>query len=210
MKTKEFFFDTETTGLDDKIHEITQLSGYILGEPFNFKCRPTNESTVDPIALKIQHKTLEEVMAYPPAQETFDSLIILLDNAVSKYKPEDRMDAFAFNANFDMGFLIEFFKKYSPKTGNPKFPNKHNPGSYIYKPAVCVMYSYRLAVRLGVLPIPPKDVESGSRYKLFRLCQIHGIEMKAHDAMEDITATMKLQRIIEEKINGIGIPSEES
>jgi DNA polymerase III epsilon subunit-like protein len=188
---KEFWFDTETTGLDPNVNEITQISGEMCGERFNIFCKPN--SPISPGSLEVQGVTVDEVMAYPPSTRGFEELIALFDKHIDKFDTSDRMTPIAFNANFDIDMLYSFFKRHTRPKPNSKFM-EHSVGSYLRTPAVCVMYAYRWLVFLGRLPEPSKDAIKGKRYSLEQICKLHGIVFKPHDALADIVATQELYR----------------
>lgn len=184
-KPKEFWFDCESTGRNPQIAEITQIAGYLCGEEFNIKCRPTGP--IEDGALKAQNRTLDDVMSYPEPQQGFYSFIELCGRHINAFDKNDKADLFAYNSSFDLDLLHGFFNRYSPP-GKDGF-RKYNVGNYFIQPGVCVMQMYRLAVYLGRID-RPKD------YKLGSVATKHGIDFKAHDALEDVKAMQKVYQIL--------------
>lgn len=188
---KEFWLDVETTGTNPKVHEITQIAGEICGEQFNFFCRPTSWDVIEPEALEAQNRTIEQLRSFPDASIAFNGLVNILSKYVNKFdkNKENKLNIFAFNATFDRDFLNEFFRRYSPKKPDPRFPYEYYVSNFCINIPVCVMQAYRLAVMAKKFPIP-------ENFKLQTLCGYHGIEFKPHDALEDIIATKKLFKVV--------------
>ena len=67
---KLFYADTETTGLDPKVHEVFQFSFIIeidgkVVEEADIEMRPDRPDEASPEALKVTNKTIKELKAYP-------------------------------------------------------------------------------------------------------------------------------------------------
>lgn len=179
---KILYFDCETTGTNSQKHEITQLSGMIeiegeIVEEFNYFLKPTNWDTIDPEALKVTGKTLEDLRAYPDAREAFNSLRSTLEKHVNKYDRNDKLYPAGHNVGFDVEFLQTFWKKYG---------NVYGTGSY---------QNWRfLDTRILANFLAAHDLINPVNITLGELCKYYNIPLKAHDAMEDIRATRELHK----------------
>lgn len=173
---KILYFDTETTGLDPKVNDIIQLSGFVekdgkIIEKFNLKCRPRSEKTVNQQALDIQGRTLKEVMEWPERDKVFSQFVDILKRHINQYNKADKFYTAGYNVAFDMDFLSNFFKEFD----NPYM------GSF---------FNYRKIDPLSILHYwDYMGVISLENYKLSTVCDYFGVELKAHDAMADIIAT---------------------
>lgn len=188
---KELWIDFEGTGRNPELHEPTQVSGTLCDEEFNIFMRPTKWDIIEPDALEVQGKTLEDLKAYPEPQAGFLQLISLFSRHIDKYNKSDKAKIFAYNSQYDMTMLFKLFRLYSPD--GAKGFKEYYVGNYFHKNAICVMNAYIFAVELGKFTPPLVD------YKLVNVCKEHGIEFGAHDALEDIVATKKLYSIIRSK-----------
>jgi len=177
---KFLWFDTETTGLDCNENDIIQLSGLIIvngviKDEFNFKIAPINVNAIDKEAIKVHGITIEEMMKFPDALKVKQEFTNLLSKYVDKYNREDKFIPAGYNVRFDMDFLNSFFKK----CGDAYL------FSFINGYALDL---YPLALGLHYMGIIPKL----TNFKLETITKHFGIEMKAHDALEDIKATQLL------------------
>jgi DNA polymerase III subunit epsilon len=188
--TKQVFIDFEATGKNPELHEPTQMGGVYVDDKgeveFKYYCQPTNWEIIEPEALKVQGVTLEELRTYPSTLAAFNGLIVMLESKIDRFNPKDKADIIAFNASYDASLLYGVFRKYSPDEGKYK---KYNVGNYFVKNALCVMQAYRFCVDRGLFQMP-------DNFRLETLCNIHGIDLKAHDALEDAKATRKLYEVV--------------
>jgi len=98
-----------------------------------------------------------------------------LEKYVDKYDKKDKFYSAGYNVRFDLDFLQSFFMKRG---------NKFGTGSYQNWRAIDVMQivhymDYRNKINL-------------ENYKLATICNHFGIDIKAHDSMQDIRATRLL------------------
>lgn len=182
--SKILYIDTETTGLVVGKNDIVQISGLIeidkeVKEEFNFKLKPINEENIQQAALDTQHRTKEEVMAFPDQKEAYNSFIALMDKYCDKYKKDktklDRFFVAGHNVNFDVKFIMQWFKN-----------NENNYlGSYLnlnptdYIDSLAIVRKYKKALNLD-------------NCKLYTVAQKllgKDFEFKSHDALHDIYAT---------------------
>lgn len=178
---KLFFFDVETTGLDPAVHDIVQLA-YIIDrdgeivDKGDLYLRPGPGADIDPDALRVQGRTLEQVMEFPPASEAYLRLIAGLSLYVDKFNRLDKLYPVAYcGIQFDYPFLQNFFKKQ----GDPFF------GSWFNHRVIDPIVLARLLDFKNILVSPD--------LKLHTVCESFGVPLsQAHDALADVTAMREL------------------
>ena len=179
---KIIFIDTETGGVNPEKSALIQLSGIIRIdkkniEKFNFYIKPFEDSEVNEKALEVQGRTLEELKTdkYVEEKEVYKQFINLLDKYIDKYDRTDKFIVAGYNVRFDVDILKAFFQRHG---NNFLF-------SYLDSSMLDPLYSIRLLQIAEVLPVLENN-------KLETWCKHFGIELKAHDSLEDIEATKKL------------------
>mgnify|MGYP003089209157 FL=1 len=179
---KIIFIDTETGGVNPEKAALIQLSGIIRidkkdVEKFNFYIKPFENSEVTEKALEVQGRTLEELKTdkYVEEKEVYKQFINLLDKYIDKYDRTDKFIVAGYNVRFDVDILKAFFQRHG---NNFLF-------SYLDSSMLDPLYSIRLLQIAEVLPVLENN-------KLETWCKHFGIELKAHDSLEDIEATKKL------------------
>lgn len=179
---KIIFIDTETGGVNPEKAALIQLSGIIRidkkdVEKFNFYIKPFENSEVNEKALEVQGRTLEELKTdkYVEEKEVYKQFINLLDKYIDKYNRTDKFIVAGYNVRFDVDILKAFFQRHG---NNFLF-------SYLDSSMLDPLYSIRLLQIAEVLPVLENN-------KLETWCKHFGIELKAHDSLEDIEATKKL------------------
>lgn len=179
---KIIFIDTETGGVNPEKAALIQLSGIIRidkkdVEKFNFFIKPFENSEVNEKALEVQGRTLEELKTdkYVEEKEVYKQFINLLDKYIDKYDKSDKFIVAGYNVRFDVDILKAFFQRHG---NNFLF-------SYLDSSMLDPLYSIRLLQIAEVLPVLENN-------KLETWCKHFGIELKAHDSLEDIEATKKL------------------
>lgn len=179
---KIIFIDTETGGVNPEKSALIQLSGIIRIdkkdiEKFNFYIKPFENSEVNEKALEVQGRTLEELKTdkYVEEKEVYKQFINLLDKYIDKYDRTDKFIVAGYNVRFDVDILKAFFQRHG---NNFLF-------SYLDSSMLDPLYSIRLLQIAEVLPVLENN-------KLETWCKHFGIELKAHDSLEDIEATKKL------------------
>lgn len=179
---KIIFIDTETGGVNPEKAALIQLSGIIRidkkdVEKFNFYIKPFENSEVTEKALEVQGRTLEELKTdkYVEEKEVYKQFINLLDKYIDKYDRTDKFIVAGYNVRFDVDVLKAFFQRHG---NNFLF-------SYLDSSMLDPLYSIRLLQIAEVLPVLENN-------KLETWCKYFGIELKAHDSLEDIEATKKL------------------
>jgi exonuclease len=179
---KIIFIDTETGGVNPEKAALIQLSGIIRidkkdVEKFNFFIKPFENSEVNEKALEVQGRTLEELKTekYVEEKEVYKQFVNLLDKYVDKYDKKDKFIVAGYNVRFDVDMLKAFFQRHG---NNFLF-------SYLDSSMLDPLYSIRLLQVAGILPVLENN-------KLETWCKHFGIELKAHDSLEDVKATKKI------------------
>lgn len=185
---KIIFIDTETGGVNAEKSALIQLSGIIEvngveKEKFNFYIKPFENSEVNEKALEVQGRTLEELRTDKYIDESiiYKKFLEILDKYIDKYDKNDKFIVAGYNVKFDIDILKALFER-----NNNKFLF-----SYFNSSMLDPLYSVRLLQVAGMLPVLENN-------KLETWCKYFNIELKAHDSLQDITATKKLiEKLIE-------------
>lgn len=177
---KVLYFDTETTGIDHKIHDVVQLSGLIeidgkVEEEFDLYCQPFDFNSINENALAVNKTTVENLKKYPTPKEMYSTFISILAKYVDKFDRNDKFTPAGYNIGFDIEFMNSFFKK--------------NGDNY--------WGSWQNWSGIDVLPIIRylaymKAIDPVENYKLETICQCFKIKIDAHNALGDIKATRSL------------------
>lgn len=185
---KIIFIDTETGRVNAEKSALIQLSGIIEvdgteKEKFNFYIKPFENSEVNEKALEVQGRTLEELGTEKYIDESiiYKKFLEILDKYIDKYDKNDKFIVAGYNVKFDIDILKALFER-----NNNKFLF-----SYFNSSMLDPLYSVRLLQVAGILPVLENN-------KLETWCKYFNIELKAHDSLQDITATKKLiEKLIE-------------
>ena len=188
MMNKIIFIDTETGGVNAEKSALIQLSGIIEvngveKEKFNFYIKPFKNSEVNEKALEVQGRTLEELRTDKYIDESiiYKKFLEILDKYIDKYDKNDKFIVAGYNVKFDIDILKALFER-----NNNKFLF-----SYFNSSMLDPLYSVRLLQVAGMLPVLENN-------KLETWCKYFNIELKAHDSLQDITATKKLiEKLVE-------------
>lgn len=177
--SKIFWFDVETTGLDSKIHGITELavliedSGQVIEEIY-YAINPGSDVVVDPEALKVQGKTMDDLKNGMLSELAFADLKSKLMKHVDPFNPKDKFVQAGYNVGFDDGFLRKLFIR-----NNDKYY-----GSWFY--------NARIDVLSLVAMCHARKNFTVLDFKLATMCEYFSISLDAHKAMDDIRATREL------------------
>ena len=179
MKSKIFWLDTETTGLDPREASIIQLAGLVevdgkLRDKVNVFMRPFEGSKIAMEALEVNRRSLPEITRFPEIQTGMRKLKAVLGKYVDKYDREDKFVPAGYNVGFDVGFLRKYFERQE----DPYF------GSYFFTANLDVLAYVAWEVAQNGLRV--------ANHKLETVCGHFGIKIRSHDAMGDITSTRKL------------------
>lgn len=177
MPLKILYFDVETTGTDPTVNELIEFAGIVVIdgktiEELEFKCQPVNWEAVEPEALEVTGKTLEDLKGYMLPAEAFKLLSDFFNRHIDKFDKNDKFYPAGHQISFDIDFLQKFFIDYGDKYGTGSYQNWRCLDSR-------VLANFFIAAGL----IQCKDV------KLKTLCEVFEIEIEAHDALSDIRAT---------------------
>jgi len=178
MVTKLLYVDTETTGLDPVINDphqiavIIEINNEVVHEEV-FYTQPTNYDQINDQALETCNITLDKIRAYPIPRITYARINRLLRKYVDPYNPYDKFIAVGHNVKFDIDMLREWFRKHG---------NKFFYAFLDAKQAYDTLEYTKILHRFGVIP----KLENN---KLLTVCNHLGIELEAHDALNDIRAT---------------------
>jgi len=186
-------FDTETTGLDARQNDIIQLAAIFLeGEPgklvakgeFITYMKPRSFDTVTDEALRVNGITREQMEGFIGPGEALYRFEEFLSQFIERYNPCDKAIPLGYNVSFDIDFLSQFYLKLE----------NHYLGAWINR---------RLA--LDPLPLMRYIAYQGGikldSYTLESVCKHLEIPLQAHDALEDIRATVKVWERIPEFFN---------
>lgn len=112
---KNFYFDTETTGVKHWKNGIHQISGAIeidgvIKEHFDFKVQPFKDAVIEDEALAVSGITREQIAGYTPMQQVKREICGMLSKYVDKFDKRDKFFLIGYNnASFDNQFLRAFF-----------------------------------------------------------------------------------------------------
>jgi len=181
---KTLWFDVETTGLDPIKHDIVQVAGIIesegkIIEEFEFFQQPKNRNDVDAYALKVQNKTLDDVMAYPENGNIYRKMIGIFNKHVNKFSIFDKFMPAGQNVQFDKQFLYSTWNK----NGDSYL------GSYLWGANIDLLTAVAIAIDMGKMDIP-LNKKGAPGYKLEFIAKVLGVNLEnAHSAIDDIKAT---------------------
>lgn len=119
-------FDFETTGLDVKTLEITQLAAVVVHprkleiiDEFNTEIRILEPEKAEPKALEVTRKTLEQLAKAPHPEEVWANFKIFCDRYNPGKKPHTSPIAAGYNIDgFDMPILQRYAEKYKTVDGS--------------------------------------------------------------------------------------------
>lgn len=180
---KILFYDIETTGTRFWKNGIHQLSGAVvidgeIKETFDFRVRPNPNAIIEQEALDVAGVTKEQIMLYEPMEVVYKKFVELLGKYVDKFKRNDKFYLAGYNnAPFDNQFLRAWFVQ-----NNDKFF-----GSWFWSNSIDVMV---MATQYLIDKRPEME-----NFKLSTVARYCGIDVEAeslHDALYDITLTMKI------------------
>lgn len=183
---KILFFDCETTGLDNKLHAIHQLTGAleidgVIVEEFNYHIKPWEGALIEPEALAVgKGVSVEQIMAYDLPATVYAQFVSMLDKHCDRYSKVDKIFLCGYNsASFDNSFLRAMFERNY---------NKYF-GSYFWNSPldVFILASFKLRRIRHVLP----DFKQGTVAKALG---IEVDESKLHSADYDLYILMQIYK----------------
>ena len=183
MDNKIFYFDLETTGVNNNENGIHQISAIIevggeVKEELNLFCKPFPNCVIVPEALAVGSVTLETVNAYPPESEAYKTIINTLNEYCDKF---DRTDKFHLCGYNNSSFDNQFLRKLWDRCNDKYF------GSYFWSDTIDVMVLASYAL---------KDIRHTMKdFKLHSVAKAFGVtvdESKLHDANYDLELTREV------------------
>ena len=192
---KVLYVDVETTGLEPIVHGIIQLA-YIV--EIDGKVKKRGSLKINPLtyskkvrisskALEVNGYIVEDFNKFKDSKTACNEFIEILKKYVDMSDKEDKFKLVAYNAKFDTGFLIEWFKD----SGRPQ--------------AYPLLIDYRYLDPFELFKYLVFVGKLQHNYKSFSLeyaCKTMGLEFDAHDAVADIEATRDLHIHLMEVLNG--------
>lgn len=178
---KLLFIDTETTGTDPMQHGVIQIAGMVIiddevKEKFDYKIKPFSKDVIDEKALEITRTNradlFDETRLYP--RKAYLAFVEVLESYVDKFVSKDKFQFVGYNANFDMRFLREFFRKNSDNYF----------GSFCFFPPLDVM-----SLAAFHFKRERSKLENFKLLTVAKALQLQIDESKAHDAFYDIELT---------------------
>lgn len=185
---KIFYFDLETTGVNHWQHSIHQIAGIIEidgeeVERFEINLQPNAKAKIEPEALEVSNKTVEEVMANEHTfREAYDLLTGILGKYVNKFDKKDKFFTCGYN---NSGFDDKFLRAFFVQNGDNFY------GSWFWSHALDVIVlagAYLARERPGMI-----------NFKLKTVAAQLGIEIdeaRLHDAVYDVEITKQILDII--------------
>lgn len=181
------FYDLETTGTNPKRHSVHQLAGLIevngkIVQEFDIKTRPNPKAEILQEALNVCGVTEEQILAYPPMDESYREFTSMMLHYVNKYDKQDKAYLVGFNnRSFDDIFLRAWFEQ----NGDQYI------GSYFWNNTLdaLVQATEYLLNRRAQMPA----------FKLKSVCRELGIEYdesKLHNGVYDVDLTRQIYQIV--------------
>ena len=184
--SKLIFIDTETTGVVREKHEIVQLAAIVTNEDaseildeINITIRPENVDTIDPAAIAVCHKTVDDLLSNEYSmKEAHKVFCEFLGKHINKYDRTDKGHFVAYNSQFDEDFVRLLFDR----CGDNYY------GSWFWNPSLCVMKEFAFLIRDNRHKI--------ENFRLCTICKFLDIEFDedndAHDALYDVRKTIEI------------------
>ena len=169
------WIDLETTGLDERKHDVIQLAcipviNGVRQKAFNEFCQPSNWDTIEQEALNVHGISREQLATFQSQEQMLNNFIAYVSSFNTRFGIAGHNVAF-----FDKRFLSTLFKNY----------NKNNAFFALFNLTV-----HDTLVRARSL----KGVLKTENNKLETLANHFNIEIQAHDALSDISANIDVDR----------------
>lgn len=181
---KIFNYDLETTGTNPAKNSIHQIAGIIIingkeKERFEINMVPNPRAVIEPEALAVSNKTVEDVTNNPTSfEDGYKKVVSILSKYVDKYDKKDKFFTLGYNnASFDDKFLRGLFLQ----NGDNYF------GSFFWADP--------LDVRILAIRQLAKVRSQMENFKLMTVAKQVGVnidESKLHDAVYDCDITYEV------------------
>jgi DNA polymerase-3 subunit epsilon len=177
---KIFWFDVETTGLDEVKQDIITLAFIVdingqVKAKGHLKIQPTDWDAIQDSALEVNKITREQLKTFQLPAVAVKKLNTVFGKFVDKFDKKDKIIPAGYNVDFDLKFLREFYSKQNDKYLYSWLDyHKVDPMQFVL--------GLRVAGHL-------RDLEN---VKLETVAKYLGIEIQAHDALSDITVTREV------------------
>lgn len=185
MKLKNFYFDTETTGVKHWKNGIHQISGAIeidgqITEHFDFKVQPFKDAIIEDEALAVSGITRQQIASYEPMQQVKSTICGMLSKYVDKYDKRDKFFLIGYNnASFDNQFLRAFFAQC----------NDNYFGSWFWSSPIDVM------ILAGEFLKKERHLMNDFKQStVARYLEIEVDETKLHDAEYDVNLMIQIYK----------------
>ena len=178
---KLLWIDTETTGVDAVRHAVVQIAGIIeidgrVQEEFEFFCRPHAGAEIDERALEIIGRTRAELERFPSFTEAYFKLLPMIQCYVPKYTKDvnERFKIAGQNIGFDYGMMEEYWRRCGDRYWYASVDRR----------GIDVVLATALMKAAGRIDVPDMKLET--------VCKALGINLEAHNALNDIRATRQV------------------
>lgn len=170
------WLDSETTGLSEHKCDIIQLAcipviNGVKQKPFNEFCQPVNWNNIEQAAIDVHGITIDMMKTYQTQAQMLDKFIEYVNS---------------FGVKFTIsGFNVLFDKKHLSATFS-----KHGRSSDFFRMFTMNIHdTYNRAKSV-------KNLIASDSLKLEALANLYSIQIKAHDALSDIEATIEVDKIV--------------
>lgn len=189
-KQKNLYIDTETTGLREWKNELYQIGALLeidgeVVDEFSGFCKPVAMDNIEPKALEVSGRTIEQLESYGPYNVMFRNFMAFIKKHHDPNKERPITLVGQNIINFDIKFLKKFFtlNGYGDRTG---------VFTRLFGYQFVDMYPFNFFLRnKGFIP-------KNGKLSLDYLRPYYGIPIDhAHDALDDAKSTYKMMKLIE-------------
>lgn len=184
------WLDGETTGVDPLKQDVIQLAcipvvgGVEQTNTFNQYCQPINWNEIDPEALAVNGITMTQLKTFQSPEAMVNNLVLYVKQFKCKFTIA------GYNVGFDKDFIAALFKKVG----------REDEFFELFTGDLRDTFKRAKALK-AQLPTP--------NLKLATLAGHFNIPINAHDALSDIQATIKVDKILSDMLGEIEVFSAE-
>ncbi len=177
---KILWIDTETTGLEPGRHGIIQVAGHVeidgvIIDSFKFHMRPLIGTAIEQEALDVHGYSIDQIENFPDPIIVKIQLTEIFDRHVNKFDRGDKFIIAGMRTDFDFNMMKVFWEKM----GDKYF------GSYVdFSTKIDLLPLINILRAMNIIELENAKLETISKY--------FGVEIQAHDALSDITATREV------------------